>query len=436
MNAFGILVLATALVAASAPDTSVRRLSLQDAVALAERNAPAVIHAIGQTRATAASLRAAYAAFIPSLSVSAGAGRQLPARGGQVRVVDGQLQTLAPEPWSYTMGVSANVGLFEGGRRFFQLQQSHAQADAATVSLGEERAIAALAAKQQFFNVLAALESGAAADAQLEQSRQQLAMSVVHLHARTVTRSDSLRSEILVHNAQLASTLARTALDQANASLTRAVGTPYPVTATNGDSIGDTTLALGADALRELALTGPAVQQARSQLSSARAAVRIVWAGYLPSLTASYGRSGSGASERFALTGNDLAYSGALRLAVSLPLFDQLQRSSQMAQSRASLADAEASLRDARLAALESLTRSLGAYHAATERVATQAATLEAADEDLREHQEQYRVGTTTLLDVMASRTTLDQARHDLIQARYDRRIAKAQLEALIGRSL
>ena len=391
---------------------------------------------MGQTRTAAASVRAAYGAFIPSLSLSAGAGRQLPAQAGQVRVVDGQVQTLSSEPWSYSAGLSANVGLFEGGKRLFQLQQSHAQADAATVSLGEQRALAALAAKQQFFNVLASIELEAAAEAQLQQSRQQLSMSVLHLRARTVTRSDSLRSEILVHNAQLAMTQARTSLDQANASLTRVVGTPYPVTAASADSIGDTTLSLDDATLRQLAIAGPAVQQAEAQVSAAHAAQRIVWAGYLPSLTASYGRSGSGTSSTFSLTGNDLAYSGALRFAVSLPVFDQFQRASQMAQARASLDDAEASYRDARLAALESLTQSLGAYRAATERVATQAATLEAAEEDLREHQEQYNVGTTTLLDVPTSRTTLDQARHDLIQARYDRRIAKAQLEALVGRSL
>ncbi len=436
MIPFGLMLMVTALTAVPAPDTSVREISLQDAVALAELNVPAVIHATGQTRAAAASVRAARAAFIPSISLSAGANRQLPARAGQVRVENGQVLTLASEPWSYSAGLSANVGLFEGGQRLFELQQSRAQAGIAAASLVEQRALAGLAAKQQFFNVLASVELGAAADAQLQQSREQLAMSILHLRARTVTRSDSLRSEILMHNARLAKTQALTTLDQANASLTRVVGTPYPVTAARADTLGDAALSVDEDALRELAVTGPAVQQAELQLVSARAALRISWAGYLPSVTASYGRTGSGTSDHFALTGNDLSYSGALRLAVSVPVFDQLQRASQMAQARASLADAEASCRDARLAALESLTQSLGAYRAATERVEMQAATQEAASEDLRERQEQYNVGISSLLDVLASRTLLDQARHDLIQARYDRRIAKAQLEALVGRSL
>jgi outer membrane protein TolC len=36
----------------------------------------------------------------------------------------------------------------------------------------------------------------------------------------------------------------------------------------------------------------------------------------------------------------------------------------------------------------------------------------------------------------LTSQTTLNQARASLIQARYDARLAKAQIEALIGRDL
>jgi outer membrane protein len=63
-------------------------------------------------------------------------------------------------------------------------------------------------------------------------------------------------------------------------------------------------------------------------------------------------------------------------------------------------------------------------------------ATVEAAEEDLRMQGQRYSVGGSTLLDVLASQTQLDQARRDLIRARYDQRVAKAQIEALIGREL
>jgi len=68
--------------------------------------------------------------------------------------------------------------------------------------------------------------------------------------------------------------------------------------------------------------------------------------------------------------------------------------------------------------------------------VISQTATVEAAEEDLRVQQQRYAVGASTLLDVLTSQTQLNQARSDLIRARYDQRIAKAELEALVGREL
>ena len=434
------LLLVTAAVSASTPaDSAPRPISLEEAVTLAQRNAPAIIQAEGQKRTSDAGVRAAYAAFLPSLSVSAGASRQIPTRRGQTIGQDGQVLTYssAPSaPWTLSAGLGASMDLFTGGARFFDLRQSRAQAAGATANLVIQRFGATLAVKQQFFGVLAARESEAAARAQFDQATQQLKTSVLRLQQRVVTRSDSLRSEIQVHNARLAVLQARTTLDLAEAQLTRAVGVPYPVTAAADDSLDRSGLAVEDETLRGLALDGPAVQQANSVLQAARAALRGAWTSYLPTVSASYSRSGNGAATDLTLSTEGYSYLGSLRLSLSLPIFQRLQRVQQVAQAQAAVQNAEAALRDARLAALESLTQSLGSFHAAEERSATQSATVGAAEEDLREQQEKYQIGAATILDVLTSQTTLDQARHDLIQARYDQRVAKAQLEALIGRSL
>jgi len=98
--------------------------------------------------------------------------------------------------------------------------------------------------------------------------------------------------------------------------------------------------------------------------------------------------------------------------------------------------NAEASLHDARLAAQQSLTQNIGALRSASQRVAVQNASVAAAEEDVRVQQQRYNIGASTLLDLITSQSALAQARQALIQARYDYRIARAQLEALIGREL
>lgn len=413
-----------------------RPLSLAEALSLAEQNAVAVIQAQGQKRTAAAGVRSAYAAFLPSLSLSAGASRQLPARASQTRVENGQVVTLSAEPWSFSTGLGASMALFSGGGRFFDLQQARAQATGAEANLLTQRYATALSVKQQFFGVLAARESEAVASAQLEQATQQLRASILRLRQRVVTRSDSLRSEIQVHNAQLAVLQARTALEFANATLTCLVGSLAPVTAAADDSLDRPGLALDDEQLRAQVLDGPAVRQATASVDGARAALRGTWTGYLPSVTASYSRSGSGAGAGFSLSDDGFSYSGGLRLSLSVPVFTQFQNEQRLTQSRVARENAEAALRDARLTALAGLTQSLGTFRAAEERVAIQTATVQAAEEDLRMQKDKYEIGAAILLDVLTSQTTLDQARRDLIQARYDKRTARAQLEALVGRSL
>jgi outer membrane protein len=407
-------------------------ITLSEAVGLARQNAPGVVQAAGEERVRSAAVRSAYAAFIPNLSLSYGATRQFTTE--RTRIVDGEVVTIPDEPWSYSAGWGANVELFDGGRRFFDLRQARARSAAAGVSGVAQLYAAALDAKQQYFNVLAARESQVAARAQLEQADQQRRTSVARTRARAATRSDSLRAEIQVRSAQLAVSEARNSLDVANAALTRAVGTTYPVTAASIE-IEPTTLALSAEEISALAQEGPGVQESSELFAASRAASKAAWTDYLPSVNLSYSRSGSGASNAFA-PGTDLGYNGSARLSLSFPLFNQLEREQQLIQSQVARDNAEVDLRDSRLAARESVVQWLGAFAVAEEQVAAQSATIQAAEEDLRVQQQRYAVGASTLLDVLTSQTQLDQARRDLIRARYDQRVAKAQLEALVGRDL
>ncbi len=429
------LLLAALLVSTTRGGAEPRPLTLQDAVALAQRNAPQVIQARGQARTTAAGVRSAYAAFLPSVNLTAGATRQYTS-GARTRIENGQVITLPDEPWSSNVSLGGTVELFDGGQRFFDIRQARGREIAAEANEVAQRFGASLAAKQQFFNVLAARESQTAAAAQLEQAEQQRRTAIARARAKVATRSDSLRAEIQLRTAQLAVTEAQNALTSADASLTRVVGSEEPVTAAPADSSEHIGLVLDEASLRDFALKGPAVQQAEAERDAAKAARRGAWTDYLPSLTASYSRSGSGTGERPELAGSDFGYSGALRFSLSLPLFNQWQREARITQAEVAQENAEAGLRDARLAAMESLTQLLGAFHSAEERVVSQAATVEAAQEDLRVQQQRYAVGGSTLLDVLTSQTQLNQARRDLIRARYDQRVAKAQLEALVGRDL
>ena len=89
--------------------------------------------------------------------------------------------------------------------------------------------------EQQFFNAVSARESEDAANAQLQQAQQQLEASRRRVIAGAATASDSLRSLTLVLQARLALLTAQSQRRDANATLTRLVGSPVPLSASLTD---------------------------------------------------------------------------------------------------------------------------------------------------------------------------------------------------------
>jgi len=426
--------LAGACFAAGAARAEPRPITLTEALAMAAKNDVGVVRADGANRNAGAAVHTAYGAFLPSLSVSAGTNKQLGQTGG-TRVENGQVIVVSRQPWSSNLGANANLVLFDGGRRFFDLSQARAQHISASVDAATARWQAALATKQAYFNVLAAVETEQAAAAQLQQAEQQRVASVARTQTKAATRSDSLRAEIQVRDAQLAVLEAATARASADAALARTVGSLEPVTAA-ADSAAPGPLAVSDSTLAALVEDAPSVRAARAERDAARAARQSSWSEYLPSVSASWARTATGTGSSPIWDPTSLDYSGSLRFGLSWAVFDQFAREERLTQAGVSLSNADAALRDARLGARQALTDGLGGFREAAQRVASESASVEAADEDLRVQKERYATGGSTLLDVLSSQTQLDQARRDLIRARYDQRVAKAQLEALVGRDL
>jgi outer membrane protein len=408
-----------------------RPIPLDEAVQLARRNAPAAIQARNTIRQNAASVRTNYASFLPTLSASSGASRS----EGQNVGPSGNLVPIV-RPWSGSHGINTSLELFDAGRRYFNLRAAQANVDAAEASEVAQSFTVALQVKQQYFAVLAARESESAARKQLEQAEQQLRAASTRVAAGAATSSDSLRSVIQVGNARLAILTATNNLAAANAALSRLVGSTALVTAVAADTATTGGITLGDEELLRLAEEGPAVRQARASVSAAQQSARASKTSYFPTVSMRFGANYNAAADNFQLWGDSRNYQYSTSFSVNIPIFNGLGREENVVRTRVAEDNAQANLRDARLNARQQLIQQLGAFRLAESRVQIQLASVAAAEEDLRVQQQRYNLGASTLLDLLTSQTTLDQARQALIQARLDARTAKAQVEALIGRDL
>ena len=427
---FALAMSAAPLAAQVAVDTGAHPIRLAEAIRLAQANSPATVAARGQTATSTAGLRSAYAAFIPTVSLN-----MTSAQSSPVSHFNSTGQAIPANPWQLSQGFSLGLEFFSGGKSMYNVASARALLGAAEANEVAQRYQVAYDVKVQYYAVLGAREAQRAAQAALDAAQQQLKVSVAKVKAKTVTKSDSLRSLVQVGNARLQILSADLTLQQSNAALTRLVATPTTVTASEDDTLGASGAALDSAMIARLALAGPSVRAANAQADAAHTGALGSRSAWLPTMSVAYGRQRTTADSAFTLAPGG-TYSGQLRFSMSYPIFNQWLRESSIVQADVAAANADAQARDTKYAAQQNLVQYLGALRTAQQQFDIQAVSVAAAEEDLRVQQERYSMGVSTILDVLTSQSGLNAARVLLIQARFNYRVAKAQLEALVGSDL
>jgi outer membrane protein TolC len=400
-------------------------VTLEEAIDLALRSQPNVVRARGDLDVARATQLEALGNWFPTLSASSGW-----STNSATRFDPTTQRTVTAASTSYSAGLSASLELFDGFRRPALNRAASAGTESAEAALVNQEFQVILQTKQAFFNALAAAELVRVSETRIERAVQQLKIAKDKLAAGSATRSDTLRAMVELGNAQLQLLNAQAQLATAEANLGRLVGVDAPVRAVADSGIFRLG-ALDTAALREEARrNSPAVRLAEAQARAAAAQVAVSRAQYFPAITASYSQSFAGNSL------DALNNTWSARVSLSWPLFNGFSRELGLSRSLAAREAAEVQAADARRQVDAQLTQYLAALNAAQQQLVIAEASRAAAEEDLRVQQERYRLGAATILDVLTSQVSLDQAEVDLVQARLNLLLAKAQLEALIGREL
>ena len=421
-----MLVASLSLVSESAPAVAqTRAVTLDEALVLAQRYSPTIIQALGDIRIAQATRRESVSDWLPTLRGSSGWS------ANSTNQFDAQTQrTVSGSSTSMNGSLTASYTLFDGFRRNAQSRSRGADVASVEATYTSQEFQVSLQTKQAFFNALAAEELVRVSETRISRSERQLQVSRNLLAAGSAIRSDTLRSFVDLANAQLQLINAQTSRSTASANLARLIGHEGIVEAVSDSLIGliaeIDTAALRAEALQG----GPDVKQVIAAARAADAQVGVSRAAYFPSVTASYTRSLAG-RQFDALQGS---WSG--RVSMSWNIFQGFGRETNIAQSAARLDVAESRIEDTRRQINAQLTQQFAALQSARLRLAIAGASIVAAEEDLRVQQQRYRLGATTIVEVMNSQVNLDQAEVDAVQARLDYQLAKAQIEAIIGREI
>jgi outer membrane protein len=432
MNRVPSIVLLT-LLAAAPLRAQDRVVTLPEAIRLAERTQPSMVQAEAGVRTAAAQRRNAWGSFLPSLTAGSSASEFFSEGASRVDPVTGQLTSGNSTNRSVSTSLSASVDLFTGFRRGAELQAAKAGQVEADASLVDTRFQQALATTNVFFDALSAAQLVSVREASVRRAEEQLKVSVSKLHAGSATRSDSLRSLVTLGSARLDLIQSQTDLATAEANLARQVGEVGRIRAADDSSFHRLLAAIDTVGLRlEAESRSPRIQSAVATASVARANVRASRSAYWPSLTLG-ANTGWNASRN-----NDYAFLNQrqVSLQMSWAVFNRFDRELAIAQREANYDVAQATAEDERRAVQAELTAGLAQLDAARSKIDITITSVTAATEDLRVQQERYRLGASTIVDVLTSQEALNQAEVDVVNARFDYLRAKAQLDALIGRTL
>jgi outer membrane protein len=326
---------------------------------------------------------------------------------------------------------SANYEIFSL-RKFSELSRS--KADVASAEAGElqQRFQAALETESSYYDVLVNQELVRVTAERITRARQGLAVARARVTSGAAVQTDSLQLVLELVRAQVEALRQRNALRTAQLELGRRVGASGPVDAVSADTADAPELPLSlAEAVRLGLEQGPQYRAARANQSSAEAALRAQRGDYLPVLSI------GGLHQRY----DTELFPGAANItsvtfSLSFPLWNNGQREIEVSRARVNRDVARAISEDLERAVRRDVSSAYDTYQTATAAVELARVGVTVAQQSYQMQELRYRSGASTILDLLDAQVSLAEAEAGLVQARYQTRLALAQLEAILGRRL
>ncbi len=370
----------------------------------------------------------AWGSFLPNVSVGSGASVQSQDRfdPNTQRVVTGSSDF-------YSASLNTNYQIFQGGRKFHELDRTESAVIEAEALMRSQRFGVLLQTRTLFLNALRQYELVQVAEASVARAEESLAITRARVVVGTGTRSDSLRTRLELANARQSLLQTRNQLRAARFALGRQVGVDGPVVPALPDNLDPAPLALGEAEIVALAESvSPAVRAAEASAAIARASLSNARSSYLPNLSVSSGYNWANQDRSF--NGGNTSWN--FRISGSYQLFDGFQREQTVNQASESRRVARLTEEDARRGVRQDVDAALRTLETQEQAIAIAAEAVLVAEEDLRLIRERYDVQMANILDVITSQVALDEAEANLVSARYDYVVAKAELESIVGREL
>jgi outer membrane protein TolC len=410
---------------APAAADSAPRITLAEALRRSARLDPDYVRALGQIEDAEWGRRAARLAFfVPSVELGL----------TETKYSQAFFNPADPATPTSTLVVgraSANYEVFSL-RKFAELSRTKAEVETAEAGELEQRFLAALETESSYYDVLVNQELGRVARERANRAREGLTIARARVASGAAVQTDSLQLVLEVTRADVEVLRRRNALSTARLELGRRVGAPGPVDAEPLDTAPAPDLPVTlAEALRAALDQGPQYRAARARERSAAADLRAQRSDYLPTLSI------NGLHQRY----DTEIFPGAANVSsvtfsLSYPLWNNGQREIEATRARVNRDVARTIREDLERAVRRDVAAAYDTYETSRAAVDLAGVGVSVARENYRMQEMRYRAGAGVILDLLDAQVNVAQAEADLVQSRYETRLALARLEAILGRRL
>lgn len=332
----------------------------------------------------------------------------------------------------YSLNFSVSQNLYDGGRWWSTLKAADISTDMAHLSLEQSRINTIYMVKQVYYTYLGTARLLEVYQENLKSAQYQHDLARERYNVGAASINDTLRTRVGVARAQLQiingeKELAQRAKDF-NLILARPHNTPIQLAETEWQDVSVPDF----QQVWEMAVkNNPSLRQLERSRELADYNLKIAKSDYIPNVGLSVGYSNSANDPGDLVAKDNTSLSAGIRL--NWNLFNGFRTKRNVEQKQIAIRSAEENLNYSAEQLKNNVAQTLLEMEDQQESLRISQVILDAATQDFNLIQEQYRVGSASILDVIRITADYEDARAGVIQARYNLKLTEAKLYQLLG---
>lgn len=333
----------------------------------------------------------------------------------------------------YSLSLSVSQNVYDGGRWWNTLKAASVSTDLAEVTLNQSRVNTVYVVKQAFYAYLGTARLMEVYTEILKSAQYQHNLALERFKVGAASLNDTLRTRVGVERARLQIINSNKDLSARAKELNLILARPYDTPVKLSEATwAQVSVPAFSEAWSAAQKQSPEIRQLERTKELSDYNLKIAKSDYLPSVGLSMGYSNSANAPGDIVAKDNTSLSAGVRM--SWNLFNGYRTKQNIQQRHIATRSADENLLYTVDQLKKDIAQTLLEMKDLQESLRISQIILDAAAQDYRLIQEQYRVGSASILDVIKITADYEDAKAGVIQAQYTLKLSEAKLDRLLGK--